>query len=180
MRVLDLDDAARIRSAPGRCRHGMLARLIGELKTAGAAVVVLDHPLGAPDPLSPQAFAKALPPGPKSDVARGALMAMPSPDTALATALGSLHVGDGADPGSRKAPATGLDSKSAIAVDGAKETLIHVPQFRAVTGPLAPDLPRPVRARRAQSASKMPMARCGRCRCCLRWAAALCRRSMAR
>ena len=84
VRVLDLDENGAHPFGRWPLSHGMLARLIGELKTAGAALVVLDHPLGAADPLSPQTFAKALPPGPKSDVARGALMAMPSPDTALA------------------------------------------------------------------------------------------------
>ncbi|MDE3116270.1 MAG: adenylate/guanylate cyclase domain-containing protein [Pseudomonadota bacterium] len=128
VRVLDVDDASLKRFGPWPWPHGVLATLVGEAKTAGAAVVVLDLPLATPDPASPQAFARNLPPGPESDEARKALANLPSPDTALAAALASTNtvtVFTLADGSGGAAPAL----KATIGFDGAPAMLAAVPAF---------------------------------------------------
>ncbi|MDE3116998.1 MAG: adenylate/guanylate cyclase domain-containing protein, partial [Pseudomonadota bacterium] len=111
----------------------VLARLVDELKAAGAAMAVLDLPLATPDPASPQAYARDLPPGPQSDAARKALANLPSPDSTLAAALASsdavtaFTLTDGAG---GAAPIL----KAAIGFDGAPAMLSSVPAFdRAVS-----------------------------------------------
>ncbi len=128
VRILDVDDASLKRFGPWPWPHGVLARLIDELKAAGAAMAVLDLPLATPDPASPQAYARDLPPGPESDAARKALANLPSPDSALAAALASsdavtaFTLTDGAG---GAAPVL----KAAIGFDGAPAMLSSVPAF---------------------------------------------------
>jgi len=128
VRILDADDASLKRFGPWPWPHGVLARLVGELRAAGAAVVVLDLPLATPDPESPQAFARDLPPGPESDAARKALVGLPSPDTTLATALASINAVTGftlTDGASGDAPAL----KAAIGFDDTPGAVASVPAF---------------------------------------------------
>ncbi|MDE2011993.1 MAG: adenylate/guanylate cyclase domain-containing protein [Alphaproteobacteria bacterium] len=128
VRVLDVDDASLKRFGPWPWPHGVLARLIGELKAAGAAVVVLDLPLATPDPTSPEALARDLPAGSEGDAARKALADLPSPDTALAAALASINAVTGftlTDTAGGAAPAL----KAPIGFDGAPATLASVPAF---------------------------------------------------
>jgi len=136
VRVLDIDDQAIARFGSWPWPHGVLARLTLALKAAGAAVVVVDAPLDRPDPLSPQAFAKTLPPGPGSDLARRALDGLASPDAALAAALASVNAVTGftldAGHGGR-APAF----KAAIGFGGTPGVLAPIPASDRALVPLA-------------------------------------------
>jgi adenylate cyclase len=135
VRVLDIDDAAIARFGAWPWSHSALAKLVGELKTAGAAIVVVDAPLTKPDALSPQAFAKSLAPGPQNDAVRRALSDMPSPDDALARALSTInsvtaftlsHKNGGA------APAL----KDAVVFGESQSVLADIPAFDHATAPL--------------------------------------------
>jgi len=136
VRVLDIDDQAVARFGNWPWPHGVLARLTEALKAAGAAVIVVDAPLDRPDPLSPQAFAKTLPPGPGSDLARRALVELPSPDSSLATALASVNSVTGFTLGAGhggRAPAL----KGAIGFAGAPGVLAPIPAYDRAMVPLA-------------------------------------------
>jgi len=135
VRVLDIDDQAVARFGAWPWPHGVLAKMIQALKAAGAAVVVVDAPLDRPDPVSPQAFAKALPPGPGSDLARRALVELPSPDVALAAALASLNsvTGFTLDAGhGGNAPAL----KGTISFGGAPGVLARIRAYDQAAAPL--------------------------------------------
>lgn len=132
VRILDADDASLARFGAWPWPRGVLARLVGELKEAGAAVAMFDTPLATPDPSSPQSFARGLPPGPDSDAARRALADLPSPDMALAGALPAiasitpftlLSGTDGRTP----------QIKAAIGFEGPAKALAHVPDFGRAT-----------------------------------------------
>lgn len=135
VRVLDIDDRAVARFGAWPWPHGVLAKLIAELKMAGAAVVVVDAPLSEPDPLSPRAFARTLPPGPGSDAARRALAQLPSPDDALASALATINSVTGftlAESGGGRSPAL----KAKVAFNGAPGILDTIPAYAHAAPPL--------------------------------------------
>ena len=66
----------------------VLARLLGELKSQGASVVVLDIPLDTPDPETN--LAQSLPETPQTAGLRNELAKLPSPDDTFVSALGSV------------------------------------------------------------------------------------------
>ena len=61
MRILDVDDASIARFGPWPWQHNVLAKIIGELKKAGAAIVVLAFPLDEADTAAPEHIAGLLP-----------------------------------------------------------------------------------------------------------------------
>ena len=136
VRFLDFGDDAIARFGAWPFGHGVLARLVFELKTAGAPVVVLDARLDTPDPLSPEAIAHSLPPGPQSDAARHLLAGLPAPDVALTGALSAIntvtaftlmHDGAGRMP----------KLKSKIVFAGDKRALAAIPSFDQASVPIA-------------------------------------------
>ena len=88
VKILDADAASVARFGPWPWRRTVLAKLLGELKTAGASVVVLDMPLDTPDPSV--TLAQSLPDTPQTAALRTELAKLPSPDEAFATALTSI------------------------------------------------------------------------------------------
>lgn len=136
VRVLKIGGQAVARLGAWPWSHGVLAKVIAELKMAGAAVVVVDAPLTQPDPVSPQAFARTLPPGPESDSARHALMRLPSADNALADALRAINSVTGftlTDRRGGRAPVL----KAKVAFNGAPAVLAPIPSYTHAAGPLA-------------------------------------------
>ncbi len=137
VRVLDLDAAAVARFGAWPFSHAVLAKLIGELKAAGAPVVVLDAPLTAPDRLSPQLFARALPPGPENDGVRHALAGIASPDRALEIAMAGVHTVTTFRLSGAQGE-TSLSPKSAVVFSGSAAAKAAVPDFARALVPLAP------------------------------------------
>jgi len=81
--------AAPSASAPGRGRMRPRSAC-RRVKTQGASVVVFVTPLDKADPASPKNLLALVPPGPSYDASRAMLERMPSPDEALASALGGV------------------------------------------------------------------------------------------
>ncbi len=136
VRALDLGRGATAPYGAWPLSHVMWARLVSDLTKAGAAVVVLDAPLATPDPASPQLFARALPPGPQNDLARRTLNAMPSPDTALATALAGTHAVAAVTLSNTGVAA--LPNAPPIVFDGAAAAQASLPGFDGATLPVLP------------------------------------------
>jgi adenylate cyclase len=90
VKVLDIDPAAAAKFGAWPWPHATLAGVVQSLKTHGAAVVVLIDPIDRPDPSSGQNLAALVPPGPAYDTTRQVLERLPSPDTALTAAIGSV------------------------------------------------------------------------------------------
>ncbi|GAA0552832.1 adenylate cyclase [Rhizomicrobium palustre] len=90
VRVLDVDPAAAGQFGAWPWPHAALAGVVDSLKRHGASVVVLVGRVDRPDPLSPRNLLAMVPPGPNYDPARQALSQLPSPDTALVTALSGV------------------------------------------------------------------------------------------
>ncbi len=88
VKILDADAASVARFGPWPWQRTVLAKLMGELKAAGASVVVLDMPLDTPDPSV--TLAQSLPDTPQTAALRTELAKLPSPDEALAAALSSM------------------------------------------------------------------------------------------
>lgn len=88
VKILDIDAASVARFGQWPWPRSTLARLVGELKGAGAALVVLDLPLDTPD--AAVRFAQSLPEtGPTAGL-RAQLLQLPSADDALAGALATM------------------------------------------------------------------------------------------
>ncbi len=87
VRILDADAASIARFGHWPWSRGVLAKLVGELKEQGAAVVVLDLPLDEPDPTV--RLAQSLPNTPQLAALRSQFAQLASPDDALASALSS-------------------------------------------------------------------------------------------
>jgi adenylate cyclase len=138
VRVLDLGRGSAAPYGVWPLSHTMWARLVDALDTAGASIVVLDAPLNAPDLASPQVFAHALPPGPRTDLARRILRALPSPDVSLATALGRTRAITAMTLSRGAAGKTGtvLPNMAAIAFDGAASARAGIPAVSHATLPL--------------------------------------------
>ncbi len=83
VRTLQVDSASIAKFGPWPWPAATLAELTDKLKAQGAAIVVLAFALDKPDSASPLRIAASLPPGPGTDLARTALLKLPSPDDAL-------------------------------------------------------------------------------------------------
>ncbi|HKD20971.1 MAG TPA: adenylate/guanylate cyclase domain-containing protein [Rhizomicrobium sp.] len=88
VKILDADATSIARFGQWPWSRAVLAKLTHELKAAGAAVVVFDMPLDAPDPAA--SLAQTLPQTPQAALLQSQLAQLPSPDDALATALATV------------------------------------------------------------------------------------------
>ncbi|HJW40585.1 MAG TPA: adenylate/guanylate cyclase domain-containing protein [Rhizomicrobium sp.] len=136
VRTLEADAPSLQRFGKWPWPHAVLAKLIGELKTQGAAMAVLAFPLDAADPASPKNLLALVPAGPQNEAVRSALTQMPSPDEALAKGMSSLATVSGftlrALPGAR-APVF----NATLRFLGTKNPFGHTPDFRSASGPIA-------------------------------------------
>jgi len=131
VKILDADADSIARFGPWPWPHAVLARLVGELKTAGAAVVVLDVPLDTPDPQV--SLAQSLPQSPEAAGLRAELAKLPSPDGALATALSSVPTVTGFTLGEDgRAPALKADP----VFTGTAKPSAGIPAFAGAAGSL--------------------------------------------
>ena len=128
VRVLDIDAGSTERFGAWPWPHAALAQLVGALKAQGAAVVVFVSPLDKRDPASPKNLLALVPPGPSYDTARTALERMPSPDDALASALGGVKAVTGFTLGDAR-PAHILTLKATVAWSGTRNPFGRVRAF---------------------------------------------------
>ncbi len=134
VRVLDIDKDSLDRFGSWPWSRSVLAKLTGELKTAGAAIVVFAFPLDAPDPGSPDRIASFLPPGPDTAAARAALARMPVPDDTLAAALAQVKSVTGFTLGETGAREPAL--KGDASVTGVAEAAASAPAYSHASGAL--------------------------------------------
>lgn len=90
VRVLQIDSESVKRFGPWPWSRAVLAKLIGEIKAAGADLILLAIPLDAPDIAAPERIAILLPQDSAGAAVRAALAGLPSPDDALAISLRRL------------------------------------------------------------------------------------------
>jgi len=135
VRVLDIDPASVSRFGAWPWPHAALATMVDSLKRHGASVVVLAGSLERPDPLSGRNLMGLVPPGPAYDSARQALEQMPSPDTALVTALSGVKSVTGF---SLSAVETGhlLPIKAEVGWSGSRNPFDRLPIYQNTTGSL--------------------------------------------
>jgi adenylate cyclase len=136
VRTLDADAASLRRFGPWPWPHAVLAKLVGALKDQGAAMAVLAFPLEAADPASPKNLLGLVPAGAQNDALRTALGTMPSPDDALAGAMGTLATVSGftltGTPAARP-PVLG----ATLRFLGSKNPFGHAPDFKYAAGAIA-------------------------------------------
>jgi adenylate cyclase len=131
VRLLDADMASIARFGPWPWPRSVLAKLVGELKTHGVAVVVVDLPLDEPDPVV--RLAQSLPNTPQLAGLRAQFAQLASPDDALAQALAAVPSVTGFTLGQEgRAPI----EKSASAISGAAEAVSAIPNFPTASAPL--------------------------------------------
>jgi adenylate cyclase len=135
VRVLDVDDASIARFGRWPWPHSVLAKLVAQLKTAGAAIVVLAFPLDEEDAAAPERVARLLPQSVEGNAARAALSHLPSLDDALAASLSLTKVVTGVTLG-EAGPAPPV-FRSEISVAGGSSALQDVRQFQGASAPLA-------------------------------------------
>ena len=133
VRVLDIDAASVERFGPWPWPHATLAQLVNGLKAQGASVVVFTNSFDKPDPASPKNLLGLVPPGPTFDSARVALEHMPSPDSALASALAGVRTVTGFTLGDAM-PVRTLTLKSAVAWSGTADPFRRVRAFDQASG----------------------------------------------
>ncbi len=133
VRTLEADAPSLKRFGKWPWPHGVLARLVGDLKAQGAAMAVLAFPLDAPDPASPKNLVALVPPGTQNDALRTALGQMASPDAALVQAMDGLPTVTGLAlqdaPGAR-AP----KFNATLRFIGSKNPFGRAPDFPAAAG----------------------------------------------
>ncbi len=135
VRVLTADQPSLERFGPWPWPRALLAKLVGELKGEGAALVVFTLPLDVPDPVSPRSFLAEIPPGPDYDQARTTLASLPSPDSALAQSFSGLPSVSGFVLGAPSARRPQL--RAPVVYQGAKEPFSQVPDFSSASGAVA-------------------------------------------
>lgn len=133
IRVLDIDPAAVAKFGAWPWSHATLAGLIDAAKARGASVVVLTDTIDQPDPASGRNLSALVPPGPSYDAARQVLEHMPSPDTALATALSGTKAVTGFALGGDR-PAGDVLLKPIVKWRGAREPFGRVPSPGLASG----------------------------------------------
>lgn len=131
VRILDADPTSLARFGQWPWSHAVLAKLTGELKRAGAAVVVLDLPLDTPDPQV--SLAQSLAGQQKTTDLSAQLARLPSPDDALASALAAIPTVTAFTLGTAgRAP----NPKAALVFTGTARPSAVLPQFAAAAGAL--------------------------------------------
>jgi adenylate cyclase len=155
VKILDADAASVARFGPWPWQRTVLAKLMGELKVAGASVVVLDMPLDTPDPSV--TLAQSLPDAPQTAALRAELAKLPSPDEAFATALSSVPTVTSFTLGEDgRAPST----KAELVFTGTAKPSATIPNFPAAAGAL----PRFESTAAGVGARNLPLARDGKTR----------------
>jgi adenylate cyclase len=155
VKILDADAASIARFGPWPWRRTVLARLMGELKTAGASVVVLDMPLDTPDPES--SLTQSLPNTPETASLRAELAKLPSPDETFATALATVPTVTSFTLGEDgRAPAL----KAELVFTGTSKPSATIPDFATAAGAL----PHFESAGAGVGARNLPIARDGKTR----------------
>jgi adenylate cyclase len=134
VRILDADDASIARFGAWPWPHNVLAKLVTELKGAGAATVVFAFPLDAADTAAPDHIASLLPQTADGNAARTALLKLPSPDDALAASIGQMKTITAFALGTAGAAAPSL--KSEVSIVGSADALKVVPRFHDASAPL--------------------------------------------
>lgn len=125
VRILDIDAASIAHFGAWPWSRTVLARLVTDLKSQGASIVVLAMPLDAPDPATPSLLASLLPNNPQTAPARTALAGIPAPDDTLAAALGGIRTVTGLTLGE-----SGTDApKLKPAIDASDALFARAPQF---------------------------------------------------
>ncbi len=135
VRVLELDAASVARFGAWPWPHAALASVVDGLKRHGASVVVLVGRIERPDPLAGRNLAGLVPAGANFDAARQTVEALPSPDTALATALSGTKAVTGFVFGASEA-AHPPQLKTEIALEGARSPLARLPEGQNAAGSL--------------------------------------------
>ncbi|MBS0470090.1 MAG: adenylate/guanylate cyclase domain-containing protein [Proteobacteria bacterium] len=138
VRALDVDAASLQRFGKWPWPHAVIAKLLGELKTQGAAMAVLAFPLDTPDPASPRGLLAEVPAGPAGDQLRHALSQMPSPDDALTASLSQLATVSGFELGAAQSSRT-PELKAPLRFIGSKDPFGHTIAFASAQGAL-PDI----------------------------------------
>jgi len=128
VRVLDIDEASVAHYGTWPWSRTVLARLVSDLKTQGASIVVLAMPLDTPDPATPSLLASLLPDNPQSAPARAALAGIQPPDSRLAAVLGGIKTVSGFSLGEAGTGSPVLKAP----IDGADELFAHTHQFAKV------------------------------------------------
>jgi len=155
VKILDADAASVARFGPWPWQRTVLAKLVGELKTAGASVIALDMPLDTPDPSV--TLAQSLPNTPQTAALRTELAKLPSPDEAFAAALSSVPTVTSFTLGEEgRAPST----KAELVFTGTAKPTATIPDFATAAGAL----PRFENAGAGVGARNLPLARDGKTR----------------
>ena len=134
VRVLDVDDASLARFGRWPWPHSVLARLVDELKKAGATIVVLAFPLDEADTAAPEHVASLLPQSADGNAARAALLRLPSPDDALAESLAQVKAVTGFTLGEAGRGPPALKSEISLSGD---DTVHGLPGFSTAAPPLS-------------------------------------------
>ncbi|HEY0107061.1 MAG TPA: adenylate/guanylate cyclase domain-containing protein [Rhizomicrobium sp.] len=134
--TLEADARSQARFGPWPWPHAVLTKLLGAMKTQGAAMAVLAFPLDMPDAASPKSLVPLVPPGAANDSLRAALAQLPSPDDALANAAAQFATITGfalvGQPDGRS-PAL----HATLRFLGSRNPFGHAPDFKAAAGALA-------------------------------------------
>lgn len=135
VRVLEIDPASVSRFGAWPWPHAALATVVDSLKRHGASEVVIVGRLDRPDPLSGRNLVGLVPPEPTFDAARQALEHMPSPDSALASALSGVKSVIGF---SLSATETGhlLPIKAEVGWSGSRNPFDRLPAYANAAGSL--------------------------------------------
>jgi adenylate cyclase len=132
VKILDADAESLARFGAWPWPRTVLAKLVGELKTQGAAIIVVDLPLDEADPTV--RLAQSLPNTPQLSALRAQFAQLASPDEALATALASVPTVTGFALGEDgRVPAL----KSTLEIAGATGPVSAIPHFTTASAPLA-------------------------------------------
>ncbi|HVU20587.1 MAG TPA: CHASE2 domain-containing protein, partial [Rhizomicrobium sp.] len=135
VRVLEVDPDSIRKHGAWPWSHAVIARVVGELYAQGAKMVVLDLPLDKTDPASPARLAADIPVGPEFDRARAAVQALPSPDTALATAITQMPTVTGFELG---ASGASFMPRKTIRFTGPDNLFARTKLFQSASPPLPP------------------------------------------
>ncbi|MDR3528130.1 MAG: adenylate/guanylate cyclase domain-containing protein [Rhizomicrobium sp.] len=135
VRLLEIDPASVARFGAWPWPHAALASVVEGLTRHGASVVVLVGRIERPDPLAGRNLAGLIPAGPSFDAARHTVEQLPSPDTALATALAGTKAVTGFVFDATEA-AHPPQLKADIALEGARSPLSRLPEGQNAAGSL--------------------------------------------
>ena len=135
VRVVDIDNESLERIGQWPWPRVILARMVGKLEAAGAAVIAFDMLFPEPDRTSPGMIVRTWPQSSEFDVLKSALLELPDHDRTLAAAMSRAPVVLGMAPGPGEVPATLPPRKFGFAFTGA-DPAEYLPHHPSVTGNL--------------------------------------------